>query len=342
MGAINSDHAPLLIDTNPADGTYPRPFRFEAMWANDPRSFIVVDDAWQRNVVGSPSYILCKKQSFTTSALIKWNNEVFGHCQTRIKEITSNIECIQCKVASESNAMEEARLQQELNLWLSRNETMWKQKSRETWLREGDRNSRFFHLSSIIRRRRNSIDVIKTDNGEWIVKLANIREFVVAKFQNLFSEEPVSFPENLENLIPTSLSVEENEEICKIPTPLKIKSELFAMQSLKAPGPNGLPPLFYKKYWSIVGIEVIHAVQNFFRFGHMLKEVNNSFIVLIPKVPNPTSVNQFRRISLCNTVYKIIFKLLVARIRPMLSKLVSPCQFAFIPGRWIAENQVVV
>jgi hypothetical protein len=248
LGAINFDHASLLIDTNPADGTYPRPFCFEAMWANDPRIFIVVDDAWQRNVVGSPSYILCKKQSFTTSALIKWNKEVFGHCQTRIKEITSNIECIQCKVASESNAMEEARLQQELNLWLSRNETMWKQKSCETWLREGDRNSRFFHLSSIIRRRCNSIDAIKADNGEWIVKLADIMEFVVAKFQNLFLEEPVSFPENLENLIPTSLSIEENEEMCKIFTPLEIKSELFAMQSFKAPGPDRLPPLFYKKY----------------------------------------------------------------------------------------------
>lgn len=91
-----------------------------------------------------------------------------------------------------------------------------------------------------------------------------------------------------------------------------------------------------------MGIEVIHSVQNFFRFGHMLKEVNNSFIVLIPKVPNPTFVNQFRPISLCNTVYKIISKLLVARIRLVLSKLVSLCQSAFILGRWIAENQVVV
>lgn len=80
------------------------------------------------------------------------------------------------------------------------------------------------------------------------MKLADIMEFVVAKFQNLFLEEPVSFPENLENLIPTSLSIEENEEMCKIFTPLEIKSELFAMQSFKAPGPDRLPPLFYKKY----------------------------------------------------------------------------------------------
>ncbi len=62
-----------------------------------------------------------------------------------------------------------------------------------------------------------------------------------------------------------------------------------------------------------------------------------------------TSFNYFRSISLCNVVYKIISKILVARLRPLLHKLVPllhklvpPCQFAFVPGRWIAENEVIV
>ena len=114
------------------------------------------------------------------------------------------------------------------------------------------------------------------------------------------------------------------------------------MYNLKAPGPDGLPTLFYKKYWSIVGSSVINVVQSFFRSGHMLSEVNNSFIVLIPKNKSPSTVNHFRPITLCNIIYKTIAKLLVNRMRPLLMTLISPCQFVFIPDQWIIENQLIV
>jgi hypothetical protein len=87
---------------------------------------------------------------------------------------------------------------------------------------------------------------------------------------------------------------------------------------------------------------VIKAVTSFLMSCKLLKEVNNTLIVLIPKVSNPTSFNQFRPISSCNVVYKTISKILVSRIRPLLHKMVSPCQYAFISGCWIAENEVVV
>jgi hypothetical protein len=74
----------------------------------------------------------------------------------------------------------------------------------------------------------------------------------------------------------------------------------------------------------------------------MLKELNHSFIVLIPKNENPSNFNHFRPISLCNTMYKVISKLLVARLRPLLHKFISPLHSAFIPGRWIIENIVMV
>jgi hypothetical protein len=117
--------------------------------------------------------------------------------------------------------------------------------------------------------------------------------------------------------------------LCQIPSPEVIKDILFGMQSLKSPGPDGLPPLFYKKYWKVVGQSVIKAVQNFFVSGKMLKEVNNSFIVLIPKIQNPSTINHFRPISLCNTIYKIISKLIVEKLRSVIPNLISPAQSAF-------------
>uniref|UniRef100_A0A2N9I7H8 Endonuclease/exonuclease/phosphatase domain-containing protein n=1 Tax=Fagus sylvatica TaxID=28930 RepID=A0A2N9I7H8_FAGSY len=53
LGGVNSDHCPLLIDTNPDDSFSPRPFRFEAVWAKDPRCYEVINLAWNKNFVGS-------------------------------------------------------------------------------------------------------------------------------------------------------------------------------------------------------------------------------------------------------------------------------------------------
>jgi hypothetical protein len=138
------------------------------------------------------------------------------------------------------------------------------------------------------------------------------------------------------------ISPEDNAELCKIPSAEEIKNVIFNMQSFKALGPDGLPPLFYKQSWHIVGHSVIKAIKDFFIEGKMHAELNNTLIVLIPKIPNPSSVNHYRPISLCNMVYKAISKLLVTKLRPMLDTIITPCQFAFVPGRWIGENQVIV
>ena len=246
LGALNSDHCPLHIDTNPNDSFSPRLFRFEAIWAKDPRCYNIIDEAWKNEFYGSDSFILCRKQFSTTAALKKWNKETFGFCQTRMKELSTKLEQVQAGSVSEKNSLMKASIQRELNSWLSNNESFWKQKSREVWLKEGDKNSKFFHLSTIIRRRRNAIDAIKGDDGVWITNKAEIRNHIVSKFQSLYTFEPVSFPPDLDDLILPCITQSENADLCLIPSPLEIKESLFGMQNLKSPGPDGLPALFYK------------------------------------------------------------------------------------------------
>ena len=92
----------------------------------------------------------------------------------------------------------------------------------------------------------------------------------------------------------------------------------------------------------MVGQNVIDVVQDFFKKDTMLSEINNSLVVLIPEILNPTPVNHYRPIDLCNVIYKVISKIMVAKIRPLLDKIISPCQSTFVLGRWIGENQVIV
>ena len=77
-----------------------------------------------------------------------------------------------------------------------RSEILWHQKSRELWLKHGDKNSKFFHLSTTIQRRRDNIDAIKTGDGNWISESNHIRHLFLEGFKNLFKEE-VSFPADL-------------------------------------------------------------------------------------------------------------------------------------------------
>lgn len=79
----------------------------------------------------------------------------------------------------------------------------------------------------------------------------------------------------------------------------------------------------------------------FFQHGRLLKKLNHTLITLIPKMNGACNFNQFRPISLCNFVYKIISKILVNRLRPLLAKIIDPAQSAFVPKRWITENVVI-
>lgn len=232
-------------------------------------------------------------------------------------------------------------MQSKLPEWLLRSEILWRQKSRELRLK-GDKNSKCFHLSTIIRRRNNYIDAIKGENGNWVIGSNRIHERFLQHFKELFKEEEVSFPDHLDNLIRPCITDDKNSNLCCTPTPEEIRLTLFNMQDLKAPGSNGFPVLFYKEYCPNLGNDVIRMVTSFFNFGSMPKEVNSSFIILIPKISNPSSMNHYRPISLCNVIYKIISKLLVNKIRPLLHKIIFPCQSTFVPNRWIVENQVIV
>lgn len=83
---------------------------------------------------------------------------------------------------------------------------------------------------------------------------------------------------------------------------------------------------------------MIEAVQEFFRTEQLLKQWNATTLVLIPKIPNASRMNEFRPISCLNTLYKVIAKLLTSRLQKLLNQVISPAQSAFLPGRLLVEN----
>ncbi|KAF7807491.1 Transposon TX1 uncharacterized [Senna tora] len=130
---------------------------------------------------------------------------------------------------------------------------------------------------------------------------------------------------NVENL-PT-ISPADSLNMLREVTKAEVWEAVKYMKAFKAPGPDGFQPFFFKKYWDTLGDVVFNLVRKAFSDGTFDPTICETLIVLIPKEDTPTRITQFRPISLCNVIYKIISKVLVNRIRPTLDSIIRVVSF---------------
>jgi hypothetical protein len=118
-------------------------------------------------------------------------------------------------------------------------------------------------------------------------------------------------------------------------------SALNGIGDLKALGPDGMPAIFFKKFWELIGNRVKSEVLQVLNGSVMPEGWNDTNVVLIPKVKEPKCLKELRPISLCNVLYKIISKVIAARLKGILAEIISPNQSAFVPGHLITDNILV-
>lgn len=121
----------------------------------------------------------------------------------------------------------------------------------------------------------------------------------------------------------------------------EVKEALMAMSPLKAPGPDGFHAMFYQKNWDITRDSLYNLVSDFFNSGYLQEGLNDTNIVLIPKVQMLEKVSQLRPISLCNVAYKLVTKVLTNRLKRTMPELVCPNQSSFVSDRQITDNIVI-
>lgn len=118
-------------------------------------------------------------------------------------------------------------------------------------------------------------------------------------------------------------------------------SQMHPLKSLGPDGPDGFLAYFFKEHWKIIGREVRKAALVFLNTGIFDAKINATFIALIPKASPSTKVTDFRPISLCNVLYKLIAKVLANQLKKVLPNIISLNQSAFIHGRLISDNVLV-
>ena len=230
------------------------------------------------------------------------------------------------------------KLKLDLQVLLDKGELWWRQWAKEEWLRYGDRNTKYYHACANSKRRRNHVGMIKDEMGQVWDTAEGVGGAFVHYYTRLFAMEPAGDFTPCIQPLECSVSDDMNAELVKPFMAEEITNALFQMGPLKAPGPDGLNACFFQKNWSLMGKEVCDVVLEILNSGVLPHELNLTYVALIPKTHNPTSMTEFRPISLCNVLYKIISKVLANRLKKILHLIISPSQSAFIPGRLISDN----
>ncbi|KAF7844787.1 ribonuclease H [Senna tora] len=185
--ANRGNHFPMLVNTEAKCLNKPnRPFRFEACWMQHKDFKKLLKEEWNKEAE------LDKMLEKFKGSLKHWNKNVFGNVMKRKKNLINRLSGIQ--LAKEKNFNPylvdlEKRIFQELEEVLNQEETIWFQKARCQWIKDGDQNTKYYHTKAINRRRRNKILMLKNENGVWTEDLDEIKDNVVSFFKKLFSEE---------------------------------------------------------------------------------------------------------------------------------------------------------
>lgn len=118
----------------------------------------------------------------------------------------------------------------------------------------------------------------------------------------------------------------------------EVKEAIFSIKPMGSPGPDGFSAGFYQQHWQIIGDEICVAVTRVLNTNKWDSSINHTYLVLISKKKKPTQVADYRPISLCNVIYKIMSKVLANRLRIILPDIISKSQTAYVHGRYIIDN----
>lgn len=217
-----------------------------------------------------------------------------------------------------------------------------RQKSKLHWLDVGDKNNKTFHRAAKIREMRNSIREIQCSNGEVVSTQEEIKEEATSYFAEFLRHVPTDFYgasiEELSTLLDFKCSDINQSMLVRDITENEIKEVVFSMLDNKSSGPDGYTSEFFKTSWAIIHSDFVVGIQSFFQKGFLPKGINSTILALIPKRDGVREMKDYRPISCCNVIYKVISKILANRMRLILPTIIAANQSAFLKDRLLIEN----
>lgn len=176
-----------------------------------------------------------------------------------------------------------------------------------------------------MKRSQNRFFSIQDANGNTLQNVEAINREVINYFSNIFVVDPTNFTTNLSimDVIPSCIFDAQNYALMRSVSLEEVKLNLLNLGGDKDPRLNSFLAIFFQKSWDIVGKEIWEVVEESRVGGFILKDFNNNFITLIPKKVDRVTFDDYRPIALCNTIYKVIAKVMGKKLKLVLNSIIS-------------------
>ena len=206
------------------------------------------------------------------------------------------------------------------------------------WLREGDRNTSFFHRMANAHFRKNTLARIKI-NGVWLSEERELREGISHAFQTLLTDN-LSWRAELDGLSFSTLNLNDARNL---ELPFREEEVFTALNNMlgdKPPGLDDFTLASWQDSWQFVKAEIMELFHAFFVSETFIRSLNTTFLVLIPKKGEAEDLKDFRPISLLGRLYKLLAKVLANCLKRVVGTLVFDAQNAFVKGRHILNTSL--
>ncbi|XP_021734035.1 uncharacterized protein LOC110700740 [Chenopodium quinoa] len=241
------------------------------MWLSKEECTETVSKAWKEGEGCAPHQriALCAKQ------LTKWATKSFGELKKKISKCEAALQEAQGAQIDARMLDTCEKLAEEINELRRMEESYWYTRSRANEMRDGDKNTAYFHRKASQRKKKNRIDGLFDLSGEWRTDEGQIRSIISEYFGSLFStDNPTDFATALEG-VERVVSDDMNNVMCSVPSSEEIKNALFQMHPNKAPGTDGP--------------DIVTLVKNWWKGLVDISDINKTCIVLIPKCNDPNA-----------------------------------------------------
>ncbi|KAA3453752.1 reverse transcriptase [Gossypium australe] len=301
-------------------------------------TFSSSDHCLIREFWDSSSVPLMEKLKLLQNHLKKWAGSIKSRKDGLKRSLTRELESLLMKDRDDDTMAKIIDTKIHLNLEIDKDEVYWEQRARTNWLKLRDKNTAFFHKCASTRRRINSITKLVSEDGREITDDSEILEAATGYFEDLFASKGNGDPRKVLEGIESIISHEVNESLLSPFREDEVRTALKDMGPTKAPGLDGLPALFFQQYWHIMGKEVLDFCLGILNGNKVVDLANVTEIMLIPKTLNPSSLVNFRPISLCSVLYKIVAKTIANKMQNVIGLCIDEVQSAFVPGHLIIDN----
>eukprot|EP00253_Pinus_taeda_P018177 PITA_18177 len=316
----NSDHFPIFLEISKHPRKPAAPFKFNASWLQEKSYEKLFSETWN-HLDGSSQegkgFQFMENFKKLKKATIEWANTRKERQKEELTQINEELQRMECTETDGYESQESKEkillLEKQRDQILLAREEEWRLKSRAVWLKVGDENTKFFHNYAKGRKNSNTIWKLKNEEGEEANTFEELSVLGRNHFQNLFADQgEITIAEVIRTAqcFPRYVEEEEAKSLMNEVTKEEVECVIKSMAKDKSLGSDGWTIELFQHFFDQIGTELTEVVEESRKRGEVYSPFNATFIALIPKKETLDTFEDFRPISLCNCIYKIIAKVI--------------------------------